>query len=198
MKRFLWTFSIFIILISNLQAASNSQWRGQNRDGIYHEKNLMKKWPAEGPKLLWSTKDIGKGYTSVAVASDRVYVTGMMESTGYVFTYDLNGTLLWKAAYGPEWDGSRPGTRSAPTVIGDHLYVMSGQGRAVCLDAVKGRNLGSGSGRTIWCQESAMGPDRISACGWESRDLYTWRRRSHGCRSGSYVRQDGLEIRRKW
>jgi len=35
------------------------QFRGPNRDGISAETGLLKKWPAEGPKLLWTAKGIG-------------------------------------------------------------------------------------------------------------------------------------------
>ncbi|MDD4644518.1 MAG: hypothetical protein PHY99_00855 [Bacteroidales bacterium] len=28
------------------------QFRGENRDGIFHETGLLKQWPAEGPTLL--------------------------------------------------------------------------------------------------------------------------------------------------
>ena len=35
------------------------QFHGPNRDNISHETGLMKKWPAQGPKLLWTVKGIG-------------------------------------------------------------------------------------------------------------------------------------------
>src|SRR5689334_15349468 len=38
------------------------QWRGPKRDSISQEKNLLKAWPKEGPKLLWQVKDVGYGY----------------------------------------------------------------------------------------------------------------------------------------
>ena len=30
------------------------QWRGPDRTGVSQEKGLLKKWPAKGPKLLWT------------------------------------------------------------------------------------------------------------------------------------------------
>ncbi|KAA6331462.1 hypothetical protein EZS27_019938, partial [termite gut metagenome] len=42
----------------------NSQWRGQNRDGVYNEKGLLKQWPEAGPELLWSFEGLGEGHTS--------------------------------------------------------------------------------------------------------------------------------------
>lgn len=33
-----------------------TQWRGNNRDGIYNETNLLKEWPNEVTQLLWYKK----------------------------------------------------------------------------------------------------------------------------------------------
>src|SRR5438045_2822428 len=52
------------------------QWRGPKRDSISQEKNLLKTWPKEGPKLLWQMKDVGYGYGSVAVVGGRIYLVG--------------------------------------------------------------------------------------------------------------------------
>lgn len=112
----------------------DSQWRGPNRDGIYPGESLLKTWPEEGPELIWSTEGLGGGYSSPAVTSDRIFLTGMAEGEGFLFAFDKSGKLLWKTSYGPEWDGSRPGARTTPTVYGDKIYLMSARGRAVCID----------------------------------------------------------------
>jgi len=119
------------------------QWRGLQRDGRSPETNLLQAWPAEGPKLLWSARGLGKGYSSVAVAQARVYATGMLEKTGYLFVYDLKGNLLWKRAYGPEWLRSFLGPRSTPTVDGERVYVMSSFGKVLCFAVNDGRELWS-------------------------------------------------------
>ncbi len=119
----------------------DSQWRGPNRDGIYPNESLLKKWPDAGPKLIWSVAGLGEGYSSAAVTSDRVYLSGMMKGTGYLFTFDMNGKLVWKSSYGPEWDGSRPGARTTPTVVGNRIYLMSAKGQVVCFDT---------NGKKIW------------------------------------------------
>jgi outer membrane protein assembly factor BamB len=138
-KKFIFAFHILILVHLTLQAAENSQWRGPARNGIYPEKNLLKTWPKNGPKLLWSAEGIGIGYSSAAVAGEKVYITGMIDGIGYLSAYDTNGKLLWKIAYGSEWTGGRPGARTTPTVVGDFLYIMSGNGLAVCLEANKGK-----------------------------------------------------------
>lgn len=139
---FLTFLSVFITVL-DLQGADNSQWRGPNRNGIYPEKNLLKAWPPAGPKLLWSVTGLGVGHSSAAVAAGRVYVTGMVQDTGYLFAFDMNGKLLWKKPYGKEWDEGHPGARTTPTVYDGQIYLMSGYGRVVCFDATKGNELWS-------------------------------------------------------
>ncbi len=119
----------------------DSQWRGPNRDGIYPNEKLLKEWPDNGPKLLWSATGIGEGFSSAAVTSDRVYTTGMKSGTGYLSAMDMNGKLIWKTSYGPEWDGSRPGARTTPTVVGDKIYVESAKGQVVCIGT---------NGKEVW------------------------------------------------
>jgi outer membrane protein assembly factor BamB len=116
-----------------------SQWRGQNRDGKYPDKNLLKKWPDKGPELLWQIDNIGKGHSSVAVANNLVYITGMINKEGFLHCFDINGKLLWKSTYGAEWFKSYPGSRSTPTIIGNNLYLISGRGRIVCFNALTGK-----------------------------------------------------------
>jgi outer membrane protein assembly factor BamB len=116
-----------------------SQWRGPNRDGIYPEKNLMKTWPTDGPKMIWSVEDLGGGYSSPAVTSKGIYVTGMIDGTGYMVALDLKGKQKWRMTYGPEWDGGHEGARTTPTVVGDKIYLMSGEGNVVCVSAIDGK-----------------------------------------------------------
>src|SRR5262245_36093331 len=55
-------------------AADWPQWRGPNRDGLSKETGLLKEGPADGPKLLWQIKDVGEGYSTPAVVSERIYL----------------------------------------------------------------------------------------------------------------------------
>lgn len=122
-------------------ATAQSQWRGPNRDGIYNETNLLKQWPANGPKLLWSFEELGTGQGSVVVADEMVYVTGIpdtLNSDGFLFAFDTKGKLLWKKNYGKDWTGIFPGARSTPTVAGDLIYIEGGNGHVFCLKAKTG------------------------------------------------------------
>ena len=143
-------FILLSILIGTLISGcsdknhTNPQWRGVNRDGIYQEKNLLKSWPETGPKLLWFTETIGKGYAAPVISNDRLFVNGEIDSISHVFAFDLNGKLIWKTPNGPEFYGTDysanfPGARSTPTVYDGLVYVSSGLGRIACLEAKSGK-----------------------------------------------------------
>jgi len=119
------------------------QWRGPERSGVYHEKNLLKSWPAEGPALLWEAGSIGNGYGSPVITSTTIYVNGEIDTVSYLFALDRKGKLLWKAPIGPEWTQNYPGTRNTPTVVGNMVYVTAGLGTVACLDGQTGKTLWS-------------------------------------------------------
>jgi outer membrane protein assembly factor BamB len=138
----------FILLIcvtffcTILEAQDISQWRGPNRDGIYNETNVLKKWPDGGPKLLWHFDELGDGHTSASVTSTGVFTTGMIDGKGFVFAFDLKGKLIWKKEYGTEWAESHNGVRSTPLVVNGKLYFLSAYGKLFCLKST--------DGQTVW------------------------------------------------
>lgn len=134
---------IMILISAGLQAQVLAQFRGLNRDGVYPEKNLMASWTEEGPAQLWMNNNIGNGYGPPAVTSDRVYITGEIDSVGYLFAFDLKGKLLWKSDYGKEWVKTFPGSRSTPTVVGNLIYVCSGLGNLSCFNTADGTGVWS-------------------------------------------------------
>ncbi len=133
---------ILILLIACSRKQNEfSQWRGPNRDGIYNETGLLKEWPENGPELIWSFEGLGFGHSSVAVANNKVYVTGIkdsVESVGTLYTFDLQGKLLWKKDYGKDFAINFHGTRSTPTVVDNLMYIESGMGAIYCLNAENG------------------------------------------------------------
>jgi outer membrane protein assembly factor BamB len=141
MKKLMILFLIFCFNVLFVCGQVDSQWRGPNRDGVYPGEKLLKKWPAAGPKHLWTLFGLGDGYSSPAVTAGRIYITGMISGKGYIFAFDMKSRLVWKTSYGPEWDGSHPGSRTTPTVVGNRIYLLSGAGQCVCLDT---------AGKIIW------------------------------------------------
>ena len=91
------------------------------------------------PVPLLTIEGLGNGYSTPAVTSDRIVVTGEREGKGYLFSYDFNGTLLWKTEYGNEWSANYPGSRASPTIIDSMIYTCSGMGDIACFNSKTGQ-----------------------------------------------------------
>ena len=131
-------FSLLIVCACPGSGGDWHQFNGPNRDNISVEKGLLSKWPEAGPELVWAKSGIGEGYSSVAVLNGTIYTAGKRDSDMIVVALHLNGERKWKAGNGPAWNGSVRGTRSTPTVVDSHVYVLSGNGRLACLQAADG------------------------------------------------------------
>jgi outer membrane protein assembly factor BamB len=140
MGRFIMFLAAFILTFSACTAETNdpSQWRGPNREGIYYESGLLDSWPEKGPELLWSFEGLGAGHTSPAIGLNRIFVTGMPDTLGVLYAFDMDGNLLWQETYGTEWHVNYTGPRSTPVIAGDHVYLESGLGVVYCFDAESG------------------------------------------------------------
>lgn len=130
---------IMAALAPRAAAADWNQWRGPNRDGKSTETGLLKSWPTQGPKKLWTVEGIGEGYSSAAVAGGTTYVTGAVDGKLLLTAIDDKGKTRYQAALGPAWRRDFPGTRGTPTVIGGQLFVMSGDGDVYACDPKNGK-----------------------------------------------------------
>src|SRR5580698_6321839 len=121
-----------VLLISSHVAtgADRPQWRGPNRDGVSSETGLLKEWPKDGPKLVWSVKDIGAGYSTPSVVGDRIYLLSNegVENESVIALSTKDGGRIWSAPVGkvghPAQQPNYPATRSTPTVEGDGLFAL--------------------------------------------------------------------------
>ncbi len=136
-KKALLLFFPTYLFIINLSAQNPTVWRGDGT-GVYHETGLLNEWPADGPEILWSFEELGDGHSSPVIANNTIYVSGMVEETGYVYALSQDGKLKWKAPYGKEFSESYPGARTSVVVDGDLLYMYSGLGELVCMNAANG------------------------------------------------------------
>lgn len=124
------------------QAGANwPQWRGPNRDGISKETGLLKQWPAEGPALVWKASGAGRGYSSFSIANGRLYTMGLRGDREFVIAFDIaNGKEAWATPHGNAFRNDRgDGPRGTPTIDGDRLYALGGNGDLSAMDARTGR-----------------------------------------------------------
>ena len=86
-------------------------WLGPNRDGKSPDTGLLKEWPDDGPKLLWKADGIGVGFSSVAVAGGKVYITGDQDGKLMLFAFDAGRPAAVEG-------GARPRPRRARRLAG--------------------------------------------------------------------------------
>jgi len=132
------SFSALILLYCVSSAQTVSQWRGEDRRGIYHENRLQQFWPPEGPAMVWSNEEIGNGFGSPVFRDKEIFIAGEIDSNAYLFALDQGGKIIRKTAYGKEWTRSFPGSRMSPTIDGDLIYVSSGMGNLACIEMETG------------------------------------------------------------
>jgi outer membrane protein assembly factor BamB len=136
-----YTFPAFMLLML-LSCSSAHQdiyeWRGENRSGIYPDTDLLEEWPEEGPEELWAVNNLGRGYGSPLFVEDRFYITGAVDSLALLYCFNLEGQKMWQTTLGKEWVTSFPGSRSAPTVVDDLLYIGTGMGNLYCVNREEG------------------------------------------------------------
>jgi outer membrane protein assembly factor BamB len=140
--------AIIILCLSTAISAQTTgnwpQWRGPNRDGISKETGLLKQWPAEGPPLVWKAAGAGGGYSSLAISNGRIFTMGLRGDREVIVAFDVvTGKQVWATPHGKAFRNDRgDGPRGTPTVEGDRLYALGGDGDLSCLETA--------SGRTVW------------------------------------------------
>ena len=134
-------FLILIVLPFAAKGADWPNWRGPNHDGISKEQPPR----PDFSKILWR-KDIGVGFSSLAVSAGRVFALGCSgEKNGNKETFYClnaeNGKPLWKDTYPAALVDylHEGGPCASPTVDGKRVYGLSKSGRLVSYDIDSGK-----------------------------------------------------------
>ena len=119
------------------------QFRGSQRDNISKETGLARKWPASGPKPLWSVP-VEQGYAGAAIVGGRVYHHDYDSAKGEWCVNCRNladGKLVWQFREAREIRPNHAITRTVPAV--DARFVFSLDPKAVlhCLDVKTGKQV---------------------------------------------------------
>lgn len=135
--------------VLGLVAADWPQWRGPDRTGVSKESGLLKSWPKSGPPLWWTCTNAGIGFSGPAIVGNKLYTLGAFKEVESVICLDIDqkGQMLWATPIGPAFTFADnvwgDGPRSTPTIDGNYLYALGGQGELVCLDLGK-------KGQIVW------------------------------------------------
>ena len=135
--------SIVLVVWVVASGAGWSDWPrfgGPHGNGVADAKGLMKRWPAGGPRVLW-TVPLGAGYGGPIVADGKVYVLDRVVAKQDVLRcWDLNtGKELWKFAVDAPGKISHPGSRSHPTVGDRYIFFVGTYGELYCISKASHR-----------------------------------------------------------
>ena len=129
---------ITVIVTLSVACAFAADWPGYfgpKRDGTSVEKGILRSWPKEGPKILW-TAAIGIGYGGPVVSGGKVYLLDRDDKVGdNLRCLDLaSGKDLWSFGYSAPGSFSHPGSRSTPIVDGTNVYSCGPLGDLYCIN----------------------------------------------------------------
>ena len=162
-----------LVLSVSVRADDWPQWMGPKRDNIWREDGILEKFPAGGPKKLWSAPLAG-GYAGPAVVGDRLFVTDYVKKTGEtdegnfdrkettgterVFCLDATtGKEVWKHENPVKYAISYPaGPRATPTVDGEFVYTLGAEGKLIAFNAKDGKIVWDKELKEIYKTKSAL------------------------------------------
>jgi outer membrane protein assembly factor BamB len=128
---------IAVLVTLSVACAFAADWPGYlgpNRNGTSAEKGILRTWPKEGPKVLW-TVPVGSGYGGPVVSGGKVYLLDRDDNVGdklRVFDF-ATGKELWSFASGGPGRFDHPGSRTTPAVDGNNVYTFGPLGDLYCL-----------------------------------------------------------------
>jgi outer membrane protein assembly factor BamB len=130
MKNMLKLVMVMLVLSVPALFAADWPWQyGPRRDHTSEQKGLLRTWPADGPKVLW-TVSVGAGFGGPAVSGGNVYLLDRDEGVGDTLrVLDLaSGKELWTFAYDAAGTFMFAGSRTTPTIDGEHAYTVGPMG----------------------------------------------------------------------
>ena len=143
--RFLWmllmSFAITISTGSVFAGEFNwNQWKGPDQNGISQETNWDAQALKKPLKINWK-KNVGLGYSSVAVFGEYLYTMGYNKRKKKNILYCLDvktGKEIWKYSI-KATKGIYEGPKSTPVVDAGYVYSFSQDGDILCNDAKTGK-----------------------------------------------------------
>ena len=93
----------------------------------------------EEPRLIWQANGLGSGYSSVTISEDMIFTQEYSGDTERIYFLSENvGRLIWSMEPSVAAKVDSPGSRAAPTIEGNHLYVETTGGTVLCVKNLNG------------------------------------------------------------
>ncbi|MEK7677771.1 MAG: PQQ-binding-like beta-propeller repeat protein [Verrucomicrobiota bacterium] len=137
------------------------QWMGPRRDGVWRENGIVRRFPTNGPPVLWR-RPIHGGYSGPAVVGHRLFLmdrkAGQMAErkkgdnslpqipgNERVLCLDArNGQTVWEHSYDCPYRIDYPaGPRTTPVIADGKVFTLGAMGDLLCLSADEGKVLWS-------------------------------------------------------
>ena len=118
------------------------KWLGPEGTGIVKDAGSAAKWPASGPKRLWSAK-VGGGFSTPVGFEGKLYFFGMQGRNDVLTALDADsGKPLWSQSYEVKHKAEAPQAKSdendlplpeaTPSIDAGRIYTYGGGGDLVC------------------------------------------------------------------
>jgi len=115
---------------------------GPTHDGVSAETGLLKRWPKDGPRLVWEMTT-GETYAAPSVVGGKLILFHRLGDEEVVECLDArSGRRIWKHAYPTQYvDRYRynGGPRAAPAIADGRVYTFGAEGKLHCLDFAAGK-----------------------------------------------------------
>jgi outer membrane protein assembly factor BamB len=165
---------------SQAPAPAWPQWGGPTRDFRAPAARLAARWPASGPKALWS-RALGDGYSAVVTDGDALFTMyrppkGLLAAMASKFTGSdpeavialdaATGRTRWEHVYEPAPHKGLnleygPGPHATPLIAGDLLFAVGTTGRLMALEKATGKERWS---QELWDAMGGTVQDRGYSC----------------------------------
>lgn len=132
-----------LFFFTSLSSRDWPDWRGNNRNGIWEETGIVKKFNGKTIPLKWSIP-CGWGYSGPTVSGGRVYITDRLEKPAgseRVLCVDANnGNTIWTYSYACQYGnvGYPNGPRASVVINDEKAYSLGTVGNLFCFDAKTG------------------------------------------------------------
>jgi outer membrane protein assembly factor BamB len=129
---------------SAIWAGDWPQFLGPERTGISTETGLLAEWPAGGLKEVWRVSG-GVGMSGIAISRGRAVTMVQREGQQRMVALDVKtGRTLWDALLAPAYTNQMgDGPRSTPTIAGERVFALTGEGILAAVSFVDGEVLWS-------------------------------------------------------